>query len=60
MRPPTACTAAVTFFARVGMQTYDGVVKEITPTGVKFVKKVRYDDGSVRQTEEFRALRSGK
>lgn len=50
----------LTVFARVGMRTYDGVVKEITPTGVKFVKNVRYDDGSVRQTEEFRALRSGK
>jgi hypothetical protein len=42
------------------MRTYDGVVKEITPTGVRFVKSIRYDDGSVRQTEEFRALRSGK
>lgn len=50
----------LTFFARVGMQTYDGVIKEITPTGVRFVKNIRYDDGSVRQTEEFRALRSGK
>jgi len=50
----------LTLFARVGMQTYDGVIKEITPTGVRFVKNIRYDDGSVRQTEEFRALRSGK
>lgn len=50
----------LTFFARVGMRTYDGVVKEITPAGVKFVKNVPYDDGSVRQSETFHALRSGK
>ena len=50
----------LTFFARVGMRTHDGVIKEVTPTGIKFVKKIPYDDGSVRQVEEFRALRSGK
>jgi hypothetical protein len=50
----------LTFFARPGMRTYDGVVKEVTPTGVRFAKSIRYDDGSVRQVEEFRALRNGK
>jgi hypothetical protein len=50
----------MTFFVRAGMRTYDGLVKEVTPTGVKFVKNTRFDDGSTRQTEEFRALRSGK
>jgi hypothetical protein len=44
------------FFARSGWQTHDGYIKEILPTGVKFIKKVRLDDGTVRQTEEFRAL----
>lgn len=50
----------LTFFVRPGMRTYDGAVKEVTPTGVRFVKNIRYDDGSVRQQLEFRALRSGK
>ena len=45
-----------TFFARTGWKTYDGYIKEILPTGVKFVKTVRLDNGIVRQTEEFRAL----
>ena len=44
------------FFVRTGWQTYDGQIKEILPTGVKFVKKTRLDNGTVRQTEEFRAL----
>jgi|GEM_PF-3231020 len=50
----------LTFFGRPGMRTFDGLIKEITPTGVKFVRNTRFDDGSVRQAEEFRALRSGK
>ncbi len=50
----------LTFFVRPGMRTYDGAIKEVTPTGVRFVKNIRYDDGSVRQQLEFRALRSGK
>ena len=50
----------LTFFARPGMRTYDGIVKEIAPNGVRFARSVRYDDGSVRQSEEFRALRSAK
>lgn len=50
----------LTFFGHPGTRAFDGVIKEITPTGVKFVKDTRFDDGSVRQTEEFRALRSGK
>jgi hypothetical protein len=45
-----------TFFARAGWKTYDGYIKEILPTGVKFIKIVRLDNGTVRQTEEFRAL----
>ncbi len=45
-----------TFFARTGWKTYDGYIKEILPTGVKFIKTVRLDNGIVRQTEEFRAL----
>ncbi len=45
-----------TFFARTGWKTYDGYIKEILPTGVKFMKTVRLDNGTVRQTEEFRAL----
>ncbi len=45
-----------TFFARTGWKTYDGYIKEILPTGVKFIKIVRLDNGTVRQTEEFRAL----
>lgn len=45
-----------TFFARTGWKTYDGYIKEILPTGVRFVKTVRLDNGTVRQSEEFRAL----
>ncbi len=45
-----------TFFARAGWKTFDGYIKEILPTGVKFVKIVRLDNGTVRQVEEFRAL----
>lgn len=50
----------LTFFVRPGMRTHDGVVKEVLPTGVKFSRTTRYDDGSVRQSEEFRALRKEK
>lgn len=50
----------LTFFARPGQHTHDGVVKEVLPNGIKFIRTLRYDDGSVRQTEEFRALRSLK
>ena len=46
----------MTLFARPGLRTYDGVVKEITPTGVRFVKNIRYDDGRVMQKEMFVAL----
>lgn len=45
-----------TFFARTGWKTFDGYIKEILPTGVKFIKTVRLDNGTVRQIEEFRAL----
>jgi hypothetical protein len=45
-----------TFFARPGWQTFDGYIKEIAPTGVKFTRTIRLDNGTVRQTEEFRAL----
>lgn len=45
-----------TFFARSGWKTFDGYIKEILPTGVKFLKTVRLDNGTVRQVEEFRAL----
>ncbi|MBS1810038.1 MAG: hypothetical protein JST84_17890 [Acidobacteria bacterium] len=44
------------FFVRTGWQAYDGQIKEILPTGVKFIKKTRLDNGSIRQTEEFRPL----
>jgi ABC-type transport system substrate-binding protein len=50
----------LTFFVRPGMRTHDGVVREILPTGIKFSRATRYDDGTVRQTEEFRALRKEK
>jgi ABC-type transport system substrate-binding protein len=50
----------LTFFVRPGMRTHDGVVKEVLPTGIKFSRTTRYDDGTVRQTEEFRALRKEK
>lgn len=49
-------TKRMTLFARPGMRTYDGVVKEITPTGVRFVKNIRYDDGRMMQKEMFVAL----
>ncbi len=52
----TATQKQQIFFARVGWQTYDGQIKEILPTGVKFIKKTQLDNGTVRQTEEFRAL----
>ena len=45
-----------TFFARTGWKTFDGYIKEILPNGVKFIKIVRLDNGTVRQVEEFRAL----
>lgn len=45
-----------TFFARNGWKTFDGYIKEVSPSGVKFVKIVKLDNGTVRQTEEFRAL----
>jgi hypothetical protein len=38
------------------MKTYDGVIKEIAPTGVRFVKNVRFDNGNVSQTEIFLPL----
>jgi hypothetical protein len=50
----------LTFFARPGMRIYDGVIQEITPTGIKIARSIRYDDGSARPVQEFRALRSGK
>lgn len=50
----------LTFFARPGMRTHDGIIKEVLPTGVKFIRTIRFDDGTVRQSEEFRALRSLK
>jgi ABC-type transport system substrate-binding protein len=50
----------LTFFVRPGMRTHDGVVKEVLPTGIKFSRTTRYDDGTVRQAEEFRALRKEK
>ncbi len=46
----------MTLFARPGMKTYDGVIKEISPTGVRFVKNIRFDNGSSRQTEIFLPL----
>lgn len=52
----TATQKQQIFFARAGWQTYDGQITEILPTGVKFIKKTRLDNGTVRQTEEFRAL----
>ena len=52
----TATQKQQIFFARAGWQTYDGQIKEVLPTGVKFIKKTRLDNGTVRQTEEFRAL----
>ncbi|HEX4951421.1 MAG TPA: hypothetical protein VFZ34_32485 [Blastocatellia bacterium] len=48
------------FFARVGWRTFDGYIKEILPTGVKFIRSVRLDNGTVRQVEEFRALPTAK
>ena len=45
-----------TFFARTGWKTFDGYIKEILPTGIKFIKTVRLDNGTVRQVEELRAL----
>jgi hypothetical protein len=48
-----------TVFAREGMKTHDGYIKEISPAGVRFVKHIRYSDGKVQQTEIFRAVGSG-
>jgi hypothetical protein len=45
-----------TFFARVGWATNDGIIEDITPNGVKFKKIVKYNNGTVKQTEEFRAF----
>lgn len=50
----------LTFFVRPGMRTHDGIVREVLPTGIKVSRTTRYDDGSARQTEEFRALRKEK
>lgn len=52
----TATQKQQVFFIRTGWQTYDGLIKEILPTGVKFIRKTRLDNGTVRETEEFRAL----
>lgn len=48
-----------TVFARTGMKTHDGYIKDISPAGVRFVKNIRYSDGKVQQTEIFRAIGSG-
>ena len=45
-----------TFFARVGWTTHDGIIEDITPNGVKFKKIVKYNNGTVKQTEEFRVF----
>lgn len=52
----TATAKQQTFFARVGWSTHDGIIEDITPTGVKFKKIIKYNNGTVKQTEEFRAL----
>ncbi len=52
----TASRNQQTYFAKSGWQTFDGYIKEILPSGVKFVKTIRYDNGSVQQTEVFRPL----
>jgi hypothetical protein len=46
----------MTLFARPGMKTYDGLVKEVTPNGVRFVKSVRFDNGAIQQREIFAPL----
>lgn len=43
----------MTLFARPGMKTYDGVVSEVTPEGVRFVRHIRYDNGTTLQRELF-------
>lgn len=45
-----------TFFAYVGWVTHDGIIEDITPNGVKFKKIVKYNNGTVKQTEEFRVF----
>lgn len=52
----TASRNQQTYFAKSGWQTFDGYIKEILPTGVRFVKNTRYDNGSVQQAEVFRPL----
>ena len=52
----TATAKQQTFFARVGWSTHDGIIEDITPNGVKFKKIVKYNNGTVKQSEEFRAF----
>ncbi len=52
----SATSKQQTFFARVGWATNDGVIEDITPNGVKFKKFVKYNNGTVKQSEEFRAF----
>ncbi len=52
----TATAKQQTFFARVGWSTHDGAIEDITPNGVRFKKIVKYNNGTVKQSEEFRAL----
>ena len=52
----TATAKQQTFFARVGWSTHDGIIEDITPNGVKFKKIVKYNNGTVKQAEEFRAF----
>ncbi len=52
----TATDKQQTFFARVGWTTHDGIIEDITPNGVKFKKTVKYNNGTVKQTEEFRVF----
>lgn len=54
----TATRNQQTYFAKTGWQTHDGYIKEILSNGVRFVKTVRYDNGTVKQVEEFRPLPS--
>jgi Tfp pilus assembly protein PilP len=52
----TATDKQQTIFARVGWSTHDGIIEDITPNGVKFKKIIKYNNGTVKQTEEFRAF----
>ena len=52
----TATAKQQTFFARVGWSTHDGIIEDITPNGVKFKKIVKYNNGTVKQIDEFRAF----